>query len=74
MAEEDPSTEATVTPNFDMSCHESTMSPKDVKSLALQHGILLDLHPCALSEGWTMDQLPDEVIACALGSKPVDHV
>nr|GFA74882.1 hypothetical protein [Tanacetum cinerariifolium] len=62
MADEDPFAEVTVRPKFDTPCHESTMSPKDVKSLALWHGIPLDLHPYASCEGKTMDQLPDEVI------------
>nr|GEV38980.1 putative reverse transcriptase domain-containing protein [Tanacetum cinerariifolium] len=38
------------------------MSTKDVKSLALRHGIPLDLHPVALTKGWTMDQLLDDMI------------
>ncbi|GJT75733.1 hypothetical protein Tco_1042458 [Tanacetum coccineum] len=59
---EDHPAEVTVMPKFDMSCHESTMSSKDVKSLALRHGIPLDLHPCASSKGWAIDQLPEEVI------------
>ncbi|GKA51914.1 hypothetical protein Tco_0745110 [Tanacetum coccineum] len=62
---EDHPAEVTMMPKFDMSCHEPTMSSKDVKSLALRHGIPLDLHPCASSEGWTIDQLPEEVIGAA---------
>nr|GEW96888.1 hypothetical protein [Tanacetum cinerariifolium] len=61
-AEEDQLAEDAVIPKFDMSCYESSMSPKDVKSLALRYGIPLDLHPCASSVGWTMNQLPEEVI------------
>nr|GFB41544.1 hypothetical protein [Tanacetum cinerariifolium] len=61
-AEEDQPVEAAVIPKFDMPCYESSMSPKDVKSLALRYGIPLDLHPRAPYEGWTMDQLPKEVI------------
>ncbi|GJR16136.1 hypothetical protein Tco_0798788 [Tanacetum coccineum] len=38
------------------------MTAKDVKSLALWHGIPLDLHPVALTKGWTMDKLPDDMI------------
>nr|GEY64692.1 hypothetical protein [Tanacetum cinerariifolium] len=60
--EEDQPVEAAVIPKFDMPCYESSMSPKDVKSLTLRYGIPLDLHPCAPYEGWTMDQLPEEVI------------
>ncbi|GJZ14258.1 gypsy type transposase [Tanacetum coccineum] len=41
---------------------ESIMTAKDVKSLALWHGIPLDLHPVALTKGWTMDKLPDDMI------------
>nr|GEX62011.1 hypothetical protein [Tanacetum cinerariifolium] len=48
-------------PKFDMSSYESSMSAKDVKSLALRHGISLDLHPVALTKGWTMDQLSDDM-------------
>nr|GEW48621.1 hypothetical protein [Tanacetum cinerariifolium] len=62
MAEEAHSAEVTVMLKFDMPCHESTMSSKDVKSFVLRHRIPLDLHPCASSEGWMMDQLPKEVI------------
>nr|GEY17716.1 hypothetical protein [Tanacetum cinerariifolium] len=50
------------------------MTAKDVKSLALRHGIPLDLHPVALTEGWTMDKLPDDMIACAVGIEPIDCV
>ncbi|GJZ24385.1 hypothetical protein Tco_0561844 [Tanacetum coccineum] len=52
----------TTLPKFDMSSYESTMTAKDVKSLALRHGIPLDLHPVALTNGWTMDKLPDDMI------------
>ncbi|GJT08521.1 hypothetical protein Tco_0842983 [Tanacetum coccineum] len=38
------------------------MTAKDVKSLSLRHGIPLDLHPVALTTGWTMDKLPDDMI------------
>ncbi|GJZ43762.1 hypothetical protein Tco_0591017 [Tanacetum coccineum] len=62
MSEEDHLADVAVMPKFDMPCYESTMSSKDVKSLALRHRIPLDLHPCALSEGWTMDQLPEDMI------------
>ncbi|GKC85713.1 hypothetical protein Tco_1141430 [Tanacetum coccineum] len=51
-----------VQPKFDMPSYESEMTSKDVKSLALRHGIPLDLHPVALTKGWTMDQLPDDII------------
>nr|GEW33880.1 putative reverse transcriptase domain-containing protein [Tanacetum cinerariifolium] len=72
MAEEDHSAkkdhpaEVAVMTKFDMSCHKSTMSPKYVKYLVLRHGIPLDLHLCAPSEGWTMDQLPEEVIVITM--------
>nr|GEU67047.1 hypothetical protein [Tanacetum cinerariifolium]GEV40527.1 hypothetical protein [Tanacetum cinerariifolium] len=45
-----------------MPLYKSEMTAKDVKSLAIQHGIPLDLHPVALTKGWTMDQLPDDMI------------
>ncbi|GJY19897.1 hypothetical protein Tco_0392463 [Tanacetum coccineum] len=51
-----------VQPKFDMPSYKSEMTSKDVKSLALRHGIPLDLHPVALTKGWTMDQLPDDMI------------
>ncbi|GJS31545.1 hypothetical protein Tco_0492165 [Tanacetum coccineum] len=35
---------------FDMPLHTSDMTAKDVKSLALRHGIPLDLHPVALTK------------------------
>ncbi|GKB98811.1 hypothetical protein Tco_0984948 [Tanacetum coccineum] len=45
-----------------MPSHESEMTSKDVKSLALRHGVPLDLHPVALRKGWTMNKLPDDMI------------
>nr|GEW47983.1 auxilin-like protein [Tanacetum cinerariifolium] len=45
MSEEDQAVGTTVLPKFDMPSYELTMTAKDVKSLALQHGIPLDLHP-----------------------------
>ncbi|GJX44240.1 hypothetical protein Tco_0260916 [Tanacetum coccineum] len=62
MSEEDQTVDVMVLPKFDMPFYESTMSAKDVKCLAIRHDIPLDLHPCALIEGWTMDQLPDDMI------------
>nr|GEX09191.1 hypothetical protein [Tanacetum cinerariifolium] len=62
MSEEDQTVDVVVLPKFDMPSYESTMSAKDVKSLAIRHSIPLDLHPCALTEGWTMDQLPADMI------------
>ncbi|GKC03695.1 hypothetical protein Tco_0995305 [Tanacetum coccineum] len=62
MSEEDQVVGTTVLPKFDMSSYESTMTAKDVKSLALRHGIPLDLHPVALTKGWTMDKLLDDMI------------
>ncbi|GKD84958.1 hypothetical protein Tco_1356112 [Tanacetum coccineum] len=62
MAEEDRPVEVAVVPKFDMPHHKSKMSSKDVKSSAKKYNILLDLHPCAPSEGWTMDQLPKDTI------------
>nr|GEU61773.1 hypothetical protein [Tanacetum cinerariifolium] len=62
MAEEDPPSEVTVVPKFDMPYHVSAMSHKDVKSLAKQYDIPSDLQPCAPTEGWTMDKLLKEVI------------
>nr|GEZ25853.1 hypothetical protein [Tanacetum cinerariifolium] len=45
-----------------MPSYESSMSAKDVKSLAIRHGIPLDLHPVALTKGLTMDKLLDDII------------
>ncbi|GJW47776.1 hypothetical protein Tco_0079422, partial [Tanacetum coccineum] len=38
------------------------MTAKDVKSSALHHSIPLYLHPVALTNGWTMEKLPDDMI------------
>ncbi|GJY04398.1 hypothetical protein Tco_0370338, partial [Tanacetum coccineum] len=62
MAEESCSAKVAIVPKFDMPRHLSSMTPKDVKALARKYNIPLDLHPCAPSEGWMMDKLPDEVI------------
>ncbi|GJZ59671.1 hypothetical protein Tco_0615487, partial [Tanacetum coccineum] len=62
MSEEDQTVDVTALPKFDMSSYGSKMTAKDVKSLALRHGISLDLHPVALTMGWTMDKLPDDMI------------
>nr|GEX07415.1 hypothetical protein [Tanacetum cinerariifolium] len=62
MSEEDQTIDVVALPKFDMSSYESNMSAKDVKSLALCHGIPLDLHPIALTKGWTMDQLSNDMI------------
>ncbi|GKC02910.1 hypothetical protein Tco_0994520 [Tanacetum coccineum] len=51
MSEEDQTVDVTVLPKFDMPSYESEMTSKDVKSLALRHGIPLDLHPVALTKG-----------------------
>ncbi|GKE70239.1 hypothetical protein Tco_1528311 [Tanacetum coccineum] len=45
-----------------MPSYESTMIAKDVKSLVVRHGLPLDLHPVALTEGWTIDKLLDDMI------------
>ncbi|GJU66505.1 hypothetical protein Tco_1252764 [Tanacetum coccineum] len=62
MVKESCSAEVVVVPKFDMQCHESLMTAKDVKSLARKYNVPLDLHPCAPTEGWTMDKFPEEVI------------
>nr|GEX22087.1 hypothetical protein [Tanacetum cinerariifolium] len=61
-SEEDHPVEVAVFPKFDMPHHQSKLSPEDVESLAKKYDISLDLHPCAPSEGWMMDQLLEEVI------------
>nr|GEV76234.1 hypothetical protein [Tanacetum cinerariifolium] len=62
MSKEDQTIDVMALPKFDMSSYESSMSAKDVKSLAIRHGIPLDLHHVALTKGWTMDQLSDDMI------------
>ncbi|GJV62787.1 hypothetical protein Tco_1473615 [Tanacetum coccineum] len=62
MAEESCSAKVVVVMKFDMQCHESLMTAKHVKSLVRKYNVPLDLHLCAPTEGWTMDQLPKEVI------------
>ncbi|GJX87239.1 hypothetical protein Tco_0339253 [Tanacetum coccineum] len=62
MSEEDQAVGVTALPKFDMPSYESEMTSKDVKSLALRHGIPLDLHPVALRKWWTMDKLSDDMI------------
>ncbi|GKB75703.1 hypothetical protein Tco_0942598 [Tanacetum coccineum] len=51
MSEEDQHVDVAALPKFDMTSYESCMSAKDVKSLAIRHGIPLDLHPVALTKG-----------------------
>ncbi|GJZ61731.1 hypothetical protein Tco_0617868 [Tanacetum coccineum] len=62
MSEEDQTVDVVVVPKFDMPSHESTMTAEKVKTLAIRHGIPLDLHPVALTAEWTMDQLSEELI------------
>nr|GEW09865.1 hypothetical protein [Tanacetum cinerariifolium] len=62
MPEENQIVDVKALPKFDMPSYESKMTAKDVKSLALRYGIPLDLEPIALTEGWTMDKLPDDMI------------
>nr|GEZ74462.1 hypothetical protein [Tanacetum cinerariifolium] len=62
VSEKDQTVDIITLPKFDMPSHESNMSAKDVKSLALHHGVPLDLHLVALTKGWTTDKLPDDMI------------
>ncbi|GJW49527.1 hypothetical protein Tco_0090878 [Tanacetum coccineum] len=62
MSEESGVVDVVVVPKFDMQCHESLMTAKDVKNLVRKYNVPLDLHPCAPTEGWTMDQLPEDHI------------
>ncbi|GJW01705.1 hypothetical protein Tco_1556956 [Tanacetum coccineum] len=71
MAEESGVADVVVVPKFDMQCHESNMTGKDVKNLVRKYNVLLDLHPCAPTEGWTMDKLSDDHIG--LGIMPTDE-
>ncbi|GKC64061.1 hypothetical protein Tco_1096659, partial [Tanacetum coccineum] len=68
-----------VVPKFDMHCHESKMTGKDVKLLARKYNIPLDFHPCAPTEGWTMDELPEDHIGLCeqffnLGIVPIGKI
>ncbi|GJX46751.1 hypothetical protein Tco_0271941 [Tanacetum coccineum] len=62
MFEEDQTAYVTTLPKFGLPSYESHMTVKDVKSLAVRHDIPLDLYPVALTKGWTMDKLSDEMI------------
>ncbi|GJV61719.1 hypothetical protein Tco_1467819 [Tanacetum coccineum] len=55
MSEEDQTADVAALPKFDMPSYESSMTAKDIKSLAVRHDIPLDLHLVALTKGWTMD-------------------
>ncbi|GJZ39999.1 hypothetical protein Tco_0586562 [Tanacetum coccineum] len=68
MAEESGVADVVVIPKFDMQCHESKMTGKDVKNLVRKYNIPLDLHPCPPTEGWTMDKLPDDNIGLGIVS------
>ncbi|GJZ21065.1 hypothetical protein Tco_0558104 [Tanacetum coccineum] len=62
MSEEEQTADVAALPKFDMPSYESEMTAKDVKALTLRHGIPLDLYPVALTKGWTMDKLSDDMI------------
>nr|GEX86880.1 hypothetical protein [Tanacetum cinerariifolium] len=62
MSGEDQNVNVAALPKFDMPLYDSKMTAKDVKWLAIQHGIPLDLHPVALTKGWIMDQLSNDMI------------
>ncbi|GKC09407.1 zinc finger, CCHC-type containing protein, partial [Tanacetum coccineum] len=62
MSEEDQTANVAALSKFDMPSYESEMTAKDVKALTLRHNIPLDLHPVALTKGWTMDKLSDDMI------------
>ncbi|GKC03471.1 hypothetical protein Tco_0995081 [Tanacetum coccineum] len=71
MAKESGAADVVIVPKFNMHRHESKMTGKDVKLLSRKYNILLDLHPCAPMEGWTMDELPDDhmgLVNKAIGS------
>ncbi|GKD37750.1 hypothetical protein Tco_1257957 [Tanacetum coccineum] len=68
MSEEDQTADVVTLPKFDMPSYELNMSAKVVKSLAIRHGIPIDLHPVALTKGWTMDKLPDDMIGAWQGA------
>ncbi|GKE46128.1 hypothetical protein Tco_1477386, partial [Tanacetum coccineum] len=62
MAEESGSVNANVGVKFDMPNHECKITAKDVTNLVRKYNIPLDLHPCAPTEGWMMNQLLDDHI------------
>ncbi|GJZ00552.1 hypothetical protein Tco_0517981 [Tanacetum coccineum] len=58
----DPSLEATVTPKFDMCLFRSCLTENHVKKICKIYAIPSDLHPCAPSANFTMNQLSHEHI------------
>ncbi|GJR51273.1 hypothetical protein Tco_1401794 [Tanacetum coccineum] len=58
----DPSLEATVTPKFDMCLFRSCLTENHVKKFCKIYAIPSDLHPCAPSANFTMNQLSHEHI------------
>nr|GEX45019.1 hypothetical protein [Tanacetum cinerariifolium] len=74
MFEGDQNVDVATLPKFDMPLYEPEMTAKDVKSLAIQNGIPLDLHTVALTKGWTMDHLPDDMIGLYEQIEPVNYV
>ncbi|GJT47174.1 hypothetical protein Tco_0955889 [Tanacetum coccineum] len=66
MAEEDQTVVAVVTLKFDMPHHRSKLTSTQVKPIAKEYDIPLDLHPKAPPEGATMDQLPEDAIAITM--------
>ncbi|GJW61818.1 hypothetical protein Tco_0111153 [Tanacetum coccineum] len=54
--------EANSLPKFDMHLYKSSLTKTHVKWLAKCYGISADLHPRVVSEGVTMDVLPNDAI------------
>ncbi|GJW43698.1 hypothetical protein Tco_0072497 [Tanacetum coccineum] len=62
----DPSLEATVTPKFDMCLFRSCLTENHVKFFCKIYAIPSDLHPCAPSANFTMNQLSHEHIVLTM--------
>ncbi|GJV40094.1 retrovirus-related pol polyprotein from transposon TNT 1-94 [Tanacetum coccineum] len=58
----DPALEATTLPKFDMHLYKSSLNETHVKWLIKCYKILEELHPRVVSEGITMDELPNDAI------------
>ncbi|GJW61080.1 hypothetical protein Tco_0110415 [Tanacetum coccineum] len=69
MVEEDQHATVTITTKFDMPHHRSKLTSTDVKSIAKEYGIPLDLHTRAPLETRTMDQLLENDIVIKNGNK-----
>ncbi|GJZ98425.1 hypothetical protein Tco_0670878 [Tanacetum coccineum] len=58
----DPVLEASALPKFDMHMYTSSLTETNLKWLTKCYGIPVDLHPRVVSEGMTMNALPNDAI------------